>query len=553
MTIMPSNSSKCAYVEEANDGTGKRVPGTRRYAKADDETDSVQSKATSSLSPKNASISTGTRSGASSSLDQYSDRSSAKGASLREREPSSKSSSRRPSKSAETDSSRSRRRSIRTDANHRDTPPTANAGKTRPPVEKPGASSRGISTEDAAYNTSQSSHAANSSATQRPPSKRRPQSYSGPPLQTSGASVPWVADTGYPMGAGAGMYDPRMDAGVPMMAGGFVPSMVPSPQSPMTAPEFYDAAMADERLRMRFDNRPASSIGQREHHLAYSPDDYFQSAPGSRRHSKTRRDDDRKKMPPPSAIPSRASGSGAFRPSSAAPQLRQNPSRAPSIKRNSFGEDYDSAYTYDQYGYPSHSRRNTPFYEEADIKPATRSNRRSSMYGAVPQHRSRASEDIDDLAGRFSNEFHISKAQRYQDHVGGTAGMPRLTTANLHRASRKGVPSSRSTRSSGSRDESEHHRSFSTGITPSSSGCDGSGVTLTLGGATTVTIPSGSHIDIRDMTERKPAARQLDDGRGRSTGRSHSHRPRPPSRQNGQYPPNSYGFYEAPQYDNCYA
>lgn len=378
--------------------------------------------------------------------------------------------------------------------------------------------------------------------------------------------MPWVAGTGYPMTAGPSMYDPRMDPGGPMMPGGFVPSMAPSPQSPMAVPEYYDAAMADERLRMRFENRPVSSIGQREQQMAYGPDDYYQSAPGSRRPSKTRRDEDRRRMPPPVAIPSRTNsaipnGTGAFRPSSAAPQLRQNPSKAPSIKRNSYGEDYEyPGYTYDQsaarspqeYAYLPHSRRNTPFYEDVDIQPATRPNRRSSMYGSVPQHRSRHSGDIDELTGRFANDFQLNEARRYQEHVGGPANMARLTKANLRQASRRGVPSSRSTRSSGSRDESEHRRSFSTGITPSSSGCDGSGVTLTLdGGATTVTVPSGSHIDVRKATERTPVAQQLDDGRGRSTGRTNSHRPRPPSAQNRAYPPNSYGYYDTP-YDKCY-
>ena len=154
----------------------------------------------------------------------------------------------------------------------------------------------------------------------------------------------------------------------------------------------------------------------------------------------------------------------------------------------------------------------------------------------------------------------IRDAQDYQDAITGGPKMP-LTAELLHKATR-GNPPSQSTRSSGSRDDSEFRRSYTTGITRSSSGTGTEDVTIKVGGAV-FTVQGGAEITFssrgqpqaRNGSERSSTVYQIEDGRDHEREREPPrmtlpHRTRAPSHSESR--PRGYISGYAP-YEQSYA
>lgn len=132
-----------------------------------------------------------------------------------------------------------------------------------------------------------------------------------------------------------------------------------------------------------------------------------------------------------------------------------------------------SSVAYDQNGY--------------DIVPAGNRVRRGSIYGPGPHESGGASLEEDN---RYFD------ALRYQEDVSGGTPMP-LTAESLRKASKRGeLASSRSTRSSGSHDESDYKRSHTTGLTTQSSAPVGHNddFTIKVSGQAVVKVP-GAQIE----------------------------------------------------------
>jgi hypothetical protein len=362
---------------------------------------------------------------------------------------------------------------------------------------------------------------------ERPRGYDRPQTYyagqtSRPPITNMGwhqnrVPGPFPVGTFPPPQMYPNMPPPGRHAGPPPGAPSIAPSyfdQVP-PQHPPHPP--HPPQYATD-LRQRFDrkpsdrrqsiSRPTSSMGMR------GPADYDYDEPVSPRAHRTPRskkqEDDRRAMPPPSR-PQTTHPSTPFRPPPQRPLSRQGGRpRAQSQNRRSVGFVDRQGYTDDDFGgedalfhdispepvynrQRSNSRRGSLVYEHDgyEIIPARTRSRRSSTYG------SRA------LGGggvSLESDSKYLDALRYQDDVNGGPQLP-LTAESLRKASKRGegVASSRSTRSSGSRDESEYKRSSTTGITRSSSGGNDD-VTIKVAGSAMVRV-QGAEIEWEDGGE----------------------------------------------------
>ncbi|KAI9896985.1 hypothetical protein N3K66_008007 [Trichothecium roseum] len=331
----------------------------------------------------------------------------------------------------------------------------------------------------------------------------------------------------------------------PMGPGGLpsgMPGHCPPPMSPMgPPPDFYDGpphhpppAQSSRALRNRFERpvsdrpsseRPSSAMGfgASPSQRSYMPDEYGYD--DDSRHSTSRpprsrrqQDDDRKAMPPPppqyKSIPRSQTaaprGTQFGAPPPARPISRQGkPSRPPPAHRRSIGYGTSPGY-YDEDDFqgedhlfqevspePKHdprrqaltrARRDSVIYDDDDydIVPARTRGRRASMYG----HGELGS------GGVSLDESKYLGALQYQEDITGGSPMP-LTAEVLKRAnSRRDIASSRSTRSSASRDESDYKRSNTTGLTQSSSGNEDNRVTIT--GTTKVYLADGTEIECHD-------------------------------------------------------
>ncbi|KPM43554.1 hypothetical protein AK830_g2977 [Neonectria ditissima] len=424
----------------------------------------------------------------------------------------------------------------------------------------------------------------------RPRAQTRPNSYypgQGPPpsMGPSGWHQPHGGQppAGYPIGS----FPPPP----PLYGGGPSPSMIGVPSSPAHhTPGFFDMSMqqSNAHLKNRFE-RPASAMGYRQQVAqaqaqaqadaqaqaqavyGYGPGDY-EEEPDPRlmrraSRSKKQSDDDRKAMPPPGFIPrpqSALPASTPFRPPP--PQTRPPPpqktpsrqkSRPPTSRRgvgfvDQRGYDDDDLrggdelfdvspeHTYDRRAVVARTRRGSVAYEQPglEIMPASR-NRRDSFYGDRGLAGGGASLDDDKYL----------TAMQYQDDVNGGGTPLALTAEALRKASHRaaGGGSSRSTRSSDSRDESEFRRSNTTGITRSSSS-ENDNVTIKVsgsavvrvqgaeiecgdGGEITFSAPSGSRIG----SDRASTVYQIEDGRsGRVERKALAYRPRAPSQSDSQ-------------------
>lgn len=151
------------------------------------------------------------------------------------------------------------------------------------------------------------------------------------------------------------------------------------------------------------------------------------------------------------------------------------PARRPSLRRNSVS-----------YDLPDSGR--VQVYETANA-----GRRRTSYYG--PSTESMGSHD-------YVNEK-VRQAQSYQDDIAGPPPVP-LTADLLKRQQRREAGSSRSTKSSGSRDESDYRKSATTRTTRSGSNDDESNnvtIKVTAGVGTARVIVGGAQIDCADGAE----------------------------------------------------
>ncbi|ATY59038.1 hypothetical protein A9K55_003016 [Cordyceps militaris] len=336
-----------------------------------------------------------------------------------------------------------------------------------------------------------------------------------------------------------------------------------------------------DHLKARFEARPPSAMGAlggpERVPPGYSPDEYGDetAAHVMRRPSRPSRGEDRRMMPPPERMPQRAMSaapqhSGPYRPPPGRPQVSQQP-RRPSVNRHSvsFGDDdYDDyeasnelfqdlspepSYRQRRYAEPARPRRGSRVYESVDIIPAGRRNRKVPAYGDV------AYSGPPRAAAKYETRYadaKIQDAQDYQDAV--TGPKTPLTTEMLQKATR-GNTGSQSTRSSGSRDDSEYRRSYTTGITRSSSGNGTEEVTIKFGeaelkfrGGADFTFNSRPQPpQIRSGSDKSSTVYQLEDGREqeREPPRMTTlpHRTRAPSHSEYRprgYPSGTYSPYE---------
>jgi hypothetical protein len=599
---MSKDRNHVAYAEDCEEDSGSSVEGieaTRKYAISEAPVSPVKERPNTgkSRSEKRPSHRRSESSSASHSLTDSSD--STARSSKREKE------SRRPSqREIEREEQRERERrkrdrklKLQAQAEEDDRRAMAEAkalkkvrpqslrhSVTQPVVQQAPSYRRGRVEDPSSYGVPQP---AASSA--RPNAKNRPASYyagqtSRPPI----ANMPWH------------QAHPPAAPHYPHMVGTFPPPlhMLPPspasqashvPPSPIYTPGYFDAAMSGQHgqhmqhgqhgqpgqhshLKHRFDARPSSAMGIRTpSSRGYPPDEELESVSTklsrrqSRGHKKT--EDDRRKMPPPEFVPiprrpqSAMPQSSPFAPppppQSQRPSSRRGQSRPPAPHRRSVGfaeqlgyEDEDFLDEVGSYHDTTHvaayEPRRTPSgrtrsstnayeYQGLDIVPANSRTRTVAPYsgGGVP---------IGSYGTSYDAEQYMS-ALRYQEDVSGPQ-MP-LTAETLRNVSKRGgVPSSRSTRSSGSRDDSEYKRSNTTGITRSSSG-NNEDLIIKVSGTSVVRIP-GAEIECSDgeiMFSTRPggggsdlasAIFQIEDGRGRYEQKALPLRARAPSQSDSQ-------------------
>ncbi|KAH6603274.1 hypothetical protein Trco_008049 [Trichoderma cornu-damae] len=413
------------------------------------------------------------------------------------------------------------------------------------PVVSQGAYRRGQLENPAAYGVQQPA-----ASGQRPRAKSRPSSYYGGQPPQPPLDMAWVGPhpplPPPPPGAFAMSSfppPPMFPPGGPPMHPGMP---LPSPMG-MGPPLFFDGPMGPppppgERLRHRFDGRPSSSMGfgSPPEAIGYLPDEYddYEDEPSqrvARRPPRAKRappppeERERRKMPPADFLPKRTQSArptaGAFKPPQAArepmrepprehlrEQARERPlsrpaqQRAPPSHRRSVGF-VDQAFDEDDFSgevdlyqeVPPNQRRtaltrtrrsSSVAYDQNgyDIVPAGNRGRRASLYGHGPH---------DSLGGvSLEEDNRYFDALRYQEDVSGGTPMP-LTAESLRKASKRAeLASSRSTKSSGSHDESDYKRSHTTGLTTQSSAPVGRSddLTIKVSGQGVVKVP-GAQIE----------------------------------------------------------
>ena len=589
---MSRAQSRVAYAEDADDSSGSDcevIEGTRKYARSEAPTELSKELPNTGKSRMERPSYRHSRSPSLSDSEDDSDDSTERQRMSRRPPPSSRDmrelDRRRIQRPQEEDP---RMRGMR------GPPQQQQMRKVRPPLPKHAATQpiiqqggyrRGHVEDPSFYGVQQP-------AGSRPRANTRPASYyagqgSRPPM--AGGNMSWGHPPPAPMPFPVGTFPPPQQMYPPMNSAGSRGGPMPSPSN-MSG--YFDMSMASHNpalLKQRFDMRPSSAIGfQSQGQMGYPPGHGHDPrgpphhpGAGARRPSMSRqkRDmDDRRKMPPPDFIPKRPQSaalppSTPFRPPQRPPS-RQQPSRSShrrsigfSEKRRGYDDDDfvgEEALFHDISPEPAHeqqrrqniarARRALVQYddesEEEDddddddddegygLVPADPRGRRGSMYG------SRALG----TGGVSLDEDKYLDAIRYQTHLG-ASNMP-LTAESLRRVTKpRGVPSSRSTRSSGSHDESDYKRSNTTGITKSSSHVNSDDVTIKLsGGGAIVTMGNGAEMDVaggeirfrsrpagaRSGSEHTNSVFQLEDARGRYERKALPYRSRAPSQSDSQ-------------------
>ncbi|GAB1314860.1 hypothetical protein MFIFM68171_05070 [Madurella fahalii] len=324
-------------------------------------------------------------------------------------------------------------------------------------------------------------------ATSRPRAHTRPASYYGgakpPPAnarfyanQTPASSLPASFHPPSWMGPGPGP-GPMAPYGPPSPS----PVIMQQPPPPPPPTDYFTRP-----LESRFGSaRPQSSMGFRAPRAAIEYEDYDEPPERTvaRRPSTNRKvsknEEDRKAMPPPRRPASARPTALAFRPPPSTPARR-------TVGFEDRDTDIDDPLFRDlsplapvSYEYtppipfrprPSFGATDVPFdVHDFRTEVAGGGHRRHSYYGGHSNSSGSAYEEK------------MRQATRYQDDVTGGPQLP-LTAESLRKAGRNGS-SSRSTRSSGSHDESDYRQSATTRTTRSSANND-EDVTIRVKGST---------------------------------------------------------------------
>lgn len=430
-----------------------------------------------------------------------------------------------------------------------------------------------------------------------PPAGSRPRASTRPASYYSGQSArPPPSATGFPPGHGI----PPPPS--PFSVGTFPPPqmypMMPPPSSVHSGPPtrspggmsaYFDngppPALHGRDLRSRFETRPSSALGFSPSQRSYLQEQFgYDDEPTHRPPTRTSRtkkhevEDDRKRMPPPDYVPMRprttANSSTPFHPpppgrpasrhgrtASRSKPCRRAPGYGGYEDDDFLGDDGlyqdimpdNGSYDSRRMALARPQRRDSMYEdddEEYDVGPMSMNNRmtrRGSVYNSHALGTGGVSLE--------DNNKYIS-ALRYQDDVAGVSPMP-LTAESLRKANRRGeVASSRSTRSSGSHDDSDYKRSNTTGFTQSSNGED---FTIKVSGAAVVRL-GNAEIECEDSEitfsngmprfggDQASTIYQLEDSRSRVERKALPHRPRAPSHseaRNRGYAP-SHAPYESP-------
>ncbi|XDG02320.1 hypothetical protein ABKA04_001935 [Annulohypoxylon sp. FPYF3050] len=354
--------------------------------------------------------------------------------------------------------------------------------------------------EDASYYGIHPQHSV-SSIPARPRARTRPESYYGqrPPLSTS-------AYTHQPPLPPSSMPPPSFPPPQQYWMGG--PPPPPSMgalvhQPPMPPPSAYGEPFPPNRdLASRF-GRPQSAMGfaPPTKALDYEPvkeKSLTRRASAARKASKEH--DDRHRMPPPARPASTQPNRLVIRPSP--PTHTAPPSQAAS-RRKSVGFTANELQAGDPSMYKAVTRREVEYGNGAiPPRPRPQSYEAESLY-----------DDSYEIASRgrrnsiYQFEEKLRDASRYQDDVSGGTGAA-LTADALRRVKNGG--SSRSTRSSASRDESDYKQSATTRTTRSGSGDDD----------ITIKLPMGAVIEVGNTKIHCKDGGNMNIGRGNGTSRA---------------------------------
>ncbi|KAG7289442.1 hypothetical protein NEMBOFW57_005813 [Staphylotrichum longicolle] len=326
-------------------------------------------------------------------------------------------------------------------------------------------------------------------ATSRPRAQTRPSSCYGPPPRPPPSNARFYASQtpGPPLPSSFPPPPPQW------MGGGPVP--MPPFGSPSPAPlvmQHHQPGPPDyfaRPLESRFGgaSRPQSSMGFRPPRAIEYEDEYAEPIEKSlaRRPSTTRKasknDEDRRSMPPPPRRPASARPTAlAYRPPPPPPTRRKVDFDDNDVDADLFGDLSPMAPlapgSY-EYTAPIPFRPRPSFgadlgYDTPDYHTEVAGKgRRNSYYGGNSGSSGSAYEDK------------MRQASRYQDDITGGPQLP-LTAEALRKAGRSGA-SSRSTRSSGSHDESEYRQSATTRTTRSTAPND-EDFTIRVKGSTTL-------------------------------------------------------------------
>ncbi|KZZ88043.1 hypothetical protein AAL_08198 [Moelleriella libera RCEF 2490] len=568
MSSSPDRRSRIAHVEDADEDAGSSVdvkPGTRKYAVSDGRSSPSKANTGRSRSGKRPA-----NSRSSSVNANFNDAESRESADRQEKPlpkaPDQASRDRQPGEvnQQRRDQEEGRRAAAvdkqpRPSRKTRPSPPKQS--NTQPVIQQQHRRDRG--NDPASYGVQQQP----ARSASRPRAQPRPASYyAGQPY---GRPAPLDVETA-PLRAAAnpfpvGTYPPPLAWQSPVIPpGGYVP---PMPPSTGFVPGFFDhgpAADPHNRLRSRFDARPASAMAFGKPppppgRFDFYPRDYLDEPPetaqaGHLLPRSRRLEGDRRRMPPPE-VPARPHSTLPPTTPHRSPSTRRpGRSRPPPTQRRSVGfagfddDEFegeeslfndlspDPAYDRRRVGLPRLGRSSSVYgHPDLDVTAVAGRSNRSSFHGtaALP-------------TGGVSLDDKFNNALNYQAAVSG----PQFDlTADALRKSRRrsGIAPSRSTRSSGSRDESEYRRSSITRT--SYNGNDD--LTIKISGNARLRVPGvGAEIECDDGGEivfsTRPGDprldsdqgsmmyRQLEDNRSRVGGKALPQRARAPSQSDSQ-------------------
>ncbi|PBP27388.1 hypothetical protein BUE80_DR001525 [Diplocarpon rosae] len=319
------------------------------------------------------------------------------------------------------------------------------------------------------------------------------------------------AQAQYPMGPGDSYFTPQ--AGSRPLSARFDP--VPRSSTAFEPATQKSSAFAGREMRSRVPS---------DYEAAYHDDGYASAADGAtirkpeRRHSirtpsvaastLSRADADLLAMPPPSRP------AGILR---KATDSTPAPPPDPPAGVGYYDRDERAEYGEERPRRPGVSRHSASYdVGRVRVEAANSSRRRESQYDAPSSTGGSSGYEGPSYASPSPYETKISpapahqdassaydaklnQAQAYQEDVGGGPTLP-LTAEVLRRQQRKQDGSSRSTKSSASRDESDYKKSATTRTTRSSSGENEESVTIKLVGQARVTV-GGTQIDCTEGGE----------------------------------------------------